>query len=372
MEYAGITKKAQEYEKSETGIEEKERLNIAWEKHREFLKIYPFRTNPAEIDNLTPDMIFNPGQDYFLKWIEHKLVDLCHIGTGSAYYAINAKKDIKTFKELLHILVDDSKPIWQKIDPWDAIKFWGGDRQIAKKILFCYYPETILPVLNQSHLVNFAQALGLDYEHEAILQFKQKYSVLSIGRQFQVINKLLLELKNSTPTVKDWDNAYFMSFLYTTYPQTKANLNYNSKSVLNNHEQSILLKKFKDNKVTEKEVLEAFQKNSADTIVIKALNSLGIKNIPDYENDVVALFSKIHKELGFPMLVEVQPMFPDVIAEDTQGQQKKIELELFASGFDHDPKGCDYIVCWENDLDIESTKNLPEIISLKKYLLEKM
>ncbi len=54
MEKSALITKAQEYEKSTTGTEEKQRLTLAWEKHKEFLKIYPFRTNPAEIDNLTP------------------------------------------------------------------------------------------------------------------------------------------------------------------------------------------------------------------------------------------------------------------------------------------------------------------------------
>ncbi|MBU4369301.1 hypothetical protein KKG58_00890 [Patescibacteria group bacterium] len=44
-----------------------------WEKHAEFLSRYPFRKNPEQIDNLSPQDIYNPGGEYFFDWIEHKL-----------------------------------------------------------------------------------------------------------------------------------------------------------------------------------------------------------------------------------------------------------------------------------------------------------
>ncbi len=373
MDNVSVVQKAMEYQTSEIGLENKANIDEAWRKYREFIKLYPFRSNPASIDALTPDMVFNPGKDYFLTWIEHKLIALGHMGIGSALYAINAKKDISKFKELLHLVVNDSLDIWQKIDPWDTIKFWGGDRQVAKKILFCYYPENILPILSQTHLINFAQTFSLDIRTQAEIDFNQDFMKLSVGKQFQIMNKLLIDFKKRTDVIKNWDNPFFMSFLYQTIPQFKSNLNYSTKSSsLSHHEKSVLLNKFKNDNVSEKEILEAFQNNSANSIVLKALNKVGIKNIPDYENDVIALFSKLHVELGFPMIVEVQTLFPDVIAEDLNGKETKIELELLASNFDHDPKGCDYIVCWENDLDEETLKNLPKVISLKSYLLEKL
>jgi len=51
---------------------------------------------------------------------------------------------------------------------------------------------------------------------------------------------------------------------------------------------------------------------------------------------------------------------------DKERDIKKIEFEVRASGFiehGHDRKGCDFIVCWENDL--ESNEDLPQIIQLK-------
>lgn len=367
-----IVEKAKKYENSPIGIGAKQINTLAWEKHKEFLGIYPFRTQPNLIDGLTPDAIYNPGpgKDYFLKWIEHKLAPLGHMGIGSAYYAINAKNNIDMFKELMHTSVNDSKAIWEKIDPWDAIKFWGGERQQAKKILFCYYPEEIMPISSQAHLINIGKILALDYEGEAKNRFGEEFTALTVGKQFDVLNKALNDFKANTDVLRTWDNAYFMRFLYDSFPQPKAKITYTSiKSTLGKQDKMLLLEKYKEGKITDAEIIQAFENNSADALVTKALNSLGIKKVPDYENEVLALFSKLHNELGFPVLVEVQPLFPDVIAENREGKEKSIELEVWASNFDHDPKGCDYLVCWDNDLGSESPKDFPEIISIKTHLL---
>lgn len=224
MDEALVVQKAIDYQTIEAGREAKANIDEAWEKYKEFLKLYPFRSNPASIDALTPDMVFNPGKDYFLTWIEHKLIALGHMGIGSALYAINAKKDISRFKELLHLLVNDSLEVWQKIDPWDAIKFWGGDRQVAKKILFCYYPEEIIPILSQSHLINFAQTFSLDIRTQSEIDFNQDFMKLSVGKQFQVMNKLLIDFKKRTDVIKSWDNPFFMSFLYEIFPNRNQTL----------------------------------------------------------------------------------------------------------------------------------------------------
>ena len=42
-------------------------------------------------------------------------------------------------------------------------------------------------------------------------------------------------------------------------------------------------------------------------------------------------------------------------------------LECY-KGFNHDPKGCDFIVCWIDDVDEELKKKLPQIIDLRKAL----
>lgn len=89
---------------------------------------------------------------------------------------------------------------------------------------------------------------------------------------------------------------------------------------------------------------------------------------PVDEMGVVYLFAKHHREIGFPFIVKLRSKYPDVIAIDTKGERKLIELEFRASSFNHDPKDCDYIVCWIDDLDEEIKKKLPQIIDLRKAL----
>ena len=89
---------------------------------------------------------------------------------------------------------------------------------------------------------------------------------------------------------------------------------------------------------------------------------------PVDEMGVVYLFAKHHREIGFPFIVKLRSKFPDVIAIDTKGATKLIELEFRSSNFNHDPKGCDYIVCWNDDLEDELKKKLPQIIDLRKSL----
>ena len=74
---------------------------------------------------------------------------------------------------------------------------------------------------------------------------------------------------------------------------------------------------------------------------------------PKFEIGVISLFAKVHRELGFPFLKVLRDKFPDCIAENKKGKEVKIEFERKSSNFeaqDHDPKKCDYIVCWINDL----------------------
>jgi len=45
-----------------------------------------------------------------------------------------------------------------------------------------------------------------------------------------------------------------------------------------------------------------------------------------------------------------------------------IELEFRSSNFNHDPKGCDFIICWIDDIEESLKKKLPAIIDLKNEL----
>ena len=93
---------------------------------------------------------------------------------------------------------------------------------------------------------------------------------------------------------------------------------------------------------------------------------LGIDDPTNHEG-VVALFSKVHRELGYPKIVTLGTAFPDATVEDEDGNEKRIEFELKSMTFDregHNPKGCDLIVCWEDNWG--SAAEVP-VIELKKF-----
>ncbi|MDW8034535.1 MAG: hypothetical protein RMI79_06370, partial [Nitrososphaerota archaeon] len=72
--------------------------------------------------------------------------------------------------------------------------------------------------------------------------------------------------------------------------------------------------------------------------------------------------------------IEVQSMFPDMIALDDDGNCCRIEIEYRSSTFiqhGHDPNECDYIVCWIDDLESESPLK-EKIISLKEEIFEEI
>ena len=191
----------------------KEKLEIQMEKFNEFLNLYPFHKNPEIIDSLLPDDIYNPGKIYFLKYIEHSLNQFGIINMGNVTYAINARKQINTFKKLLHISVDDSMSIAEKIDaPWEEIKYFGGDKHLAKKIIFCYNSEKLLPIYNTTHLEHFALEIDSNFKFNKN-KFNESYDNLSIGEKFDYLNYVILKFKNESIKT-EMNNVSFMWFLY--------------------------------------------------------------------------------------------------------------------------------------------------------------
>lgn len=72
--------------------------------------------------------------------------------------------------------------------------------------------------------------------------------------------------------------------------------------------------------------------------------------IPENEQGVVVLFSQQAEEAGFE-IVSIQHRFPDAIIKH-KGEEYRAEFEFKASNFiahKHDPRGCDLIICWEDD-----------------------
>jgi len=302
----------------------------------QFLKKFPFRQNPSAIDELKPENLFEKGNpDSFFQWLEYKLKDCGRLFIGSRFVFDSAVERIDDFKDLLRIAVDDSKEIHEKIDaPWEKIKFFGGDKHIAKKIIYCYYSDKVVPIFKTEEIEHFCEAVGIDeteIKNESLARFGRDYENLSVGEKWQILNVLLLNFKSKK--LKDWNNIYFMHFLYKTF----------------------------------RGGIPSRASEAGISKQIIPLNKWGLLFAPRCHEEVLYMFSVLHKDIGFPYIVQIGVGYPDVTAINDKGETKKIEIELLASQFDHDPKGCDYIVCWENDFE-EKPMNYPEIIALRDYL----
>lgn len=91
-------------------------------------------------------------------------------------------------------------------------------------------------------------------------------------------------------------------------------------------------------------------------------------------DEIVFLFAKIHnKILDFESILCIRQEYPDCTALK-DGQEKYIEFEPKSSSFNHDDLSkCDYIICWEDDLEKHSPlkkrikENNIEIFELKSF-----
>ncbi len=321
----------------------KRMVDKAIELTKKFNSRYPWRAKPELIDDLTPEDLYNPGHPgYFFDWIEHKLKPLGHIYIGHAGGWENAASNIREFKALLKTVVDDGKPLHQKVDaPWQNIKMWGGDKHIAKKIINCFYPDINIYGYKTSDLEKFCEIVGVTQttiEGESDTKFGEVYDSLSMGKKYELLNDLLSSLKSSLPETRNWHNNYFMRFLYSTFKEELSP--------------------------------RASQITSGLTSTFKPLMGDALLYEPRTEQEVLYLFSRHHRKLGFTYIKRVQTDFPDIIALDDRGNEKRIELELFASHFashGHPPQECDVIICWEND-EQNPPANWPRIIPLKEVL----
>jgi hypothetical protein len=65
---------------------------------------------------------------------------------------------IKEFRNLLRIAVDDRKSLAEKVDaPWERIGGIGPDKLLAKQLIFCFNYDrgAVLPVFSTQHLRHF-------------------------------------------------------------------------------------------------------------------------------------------------------------------------------------------------------------------------
>lgn len=102
----------------------------------------------------------------------------------------------------------------------------------------------------------------------------------------------------------------------------------------------------------------------------------GLIQAPEYENEVIILFSHMLQHLHM-RIIKSGTLFPDAIVERKKGKKWEkldVEFELRSSGFqchlpDCDEKHCDMIVCWEDDSWRNNRqKRHFEIIELKEQL----
>lgn len=97
------------------------------------------------------------------------------------------------------------------------------------------------------------------------------------------------------------------------------------------------------------------------------LHGCDMMHEPVNEQGAVLLFGMLATNLGF-LIEMVRTGYPDCEAKrkgkDGKFRKVRIEFEFATSRFDHDPDGCDLIVCWEDD----ANKSGLEVLELKRHV----
>ncbi len=113
------------------------------------------------------------------------------------------------------------------------------------------------------------------------------------------------------------------------------------------------------------------------SIVGPLINFRGLVYSPINEQGVVFLFGRVLEDLNL-YIEEIRIKYPDCVGRRYTGkgwERVYIEFEYLATNFilhGHDPKECNIIVCWQNDLKESDKKKLPgiEIIELRTLIEE--
>lgn len=97
------------------------------------------------------------------------------------------------------------------------------------------------------------------------------------------------------------------------------------------------------------------------------LTGCEMEHAPTNEQGVVMLFGMMAKELGF-VIELVRTGYPDCEAkrrgENGEWRRVLIEFEFLSGNFDHDPAGCDLVVCWRDN----ARRNEVEVLELKSEM----
>jgi hypothetical protein len=87
---------------------------------------------------------------------------------------------------------------------------------------------------------------------------------------------------------------------------------------------------------------------------------------PENHEGTIALFAKLHKACGFPELLKINELYPDIIARNEKEQEVRIEVEFQSGDFRKhmsELESCDLIVCWRNNLGDAAPKQIIELAS---------
>jgi hypothetical protein len=208
-----VYEKARDYDKD--GLVKRE-VAGALAALKDFRQKFPFAENLRTIEWLEPDKLFklNPdevGEFFHLMEDISKLIGYSSLRSSNVYR--NARLQINDLKNLLRIAVDSRKSLGQKVDgPWQKIGGIGDDKQLAKKIIFCFNYESgkLLPIFDNHHLRHFVNRVVDAPSGQA------KY--FSLGQEYEHYTDELLKAKNNLPPTRSWDVIYFTRFLYKSYP----------------------------------------------------------------------------------------------------------------------------------------------------------
>jgi len=194
----------------------KHEVEIEFGRLREFRQKFPFTENLRSIEWLDPDKLFKLNPDEvgeFFRLLEASLKPFGNPTLNSSNIYRNTRLQIQDFKNLLRIAVDSRKSLAQKVDaPWEKIGGLGQDKQLVKKIIYCFNYETgtVLPIFSNQHLRHF--------DNRVADSFAAQTKYLSLGQEYEQYSTELLKAKNSLPLTHSWDTLYFTRFLYQTYP----------------------------------------------------------------------------------------------------------------------------------------------------------
>lgn len=117
------------------------------------------------------------------------------------------------------------------------------------------------------------------------------------------------------------------------------------------------------------DLLQVFKKYSSLDIDFSPL-----RREPATEQEVVALFCQKLVKLGYSAITRLQTRFPDATVITPSGKKQYIEIEYYATGYDHpleykqEPVYC---VCWIDDRsEKQKRRNEPYVVELRRALGE--